>query len=320
MPLPPFEEHLQSPTEVVGAGAYYEIAFLGDDQLALAVATDRDADVILMDVGGRDLGRVDLPPRDESCVVRTVSSVVALPDGDLGFAYVCENDVPPRVTAELFAFNLDSGDLRSLGPVTQWPVAMTLNGAMSRVVYAASGDICATLYERDGREGPFEDRVTIRGEEVPLGEDLAASPDRCTVSGNANFPAFGPDGETLAVLVRPTGGADDQDRVDLPWALVIVTSDGSEVVIDGIVHPTDLHWLSSDELVFSGEIAGKVGLWTLRRDGTGLTRLGNEKLLKIAPAPDGSAVVALAPRGGLADLTTTVVRYDMTLAGASGGP
>jgi hypothetical protein len=109
--------------------------------------------------------------------------------------------------------------------------------------------------------------VTVQGRTMPLGEDLS-SDDGCTQKGNAGSPTLGPD-DRLAVFASSTGTAQGQERIPLPWALVLVTEDGSsETILDGVRDPAGLGWLTSDELVFAGQVGGKMGPWIVGRDGT----------------------------------------------------
>jgi hypothetical protein len=154
--------------------------------------------------------------------------------------------------------------------------------------------------------------VTVQGHRLPLGEDLAAATDRCTQFGNTHFPAYAPDGRTFAVVVRSTEKEQGQDRIDVPWALVLVSEDGAAMtILDGIRDPSGLDWLTKDELVFAGHVGDAAGLWVLRRDGTGLTRVGDTEITSIDVAPDGPRVAAVL-RGPLeAWPLSSVVWYDL---------
>jgi hypothetical protein len=49
------------------------------------------------------------------------------------------------VTSELLAYNLETEQLRSLGPTSQEPADMSWVADMSRAIYEAEGSPCATL-------------------------------------------------------------------------------------------------------------------------------------------------------------------------------
>lgn len=283
---------LGSPVAVSPA-AYHGIAWLEADGLALALpAEPRDDTIVLTNLEGRVTGSVPLGEREPECVIRTVMAVTALPTGELGFAEVCDRNSPRR-TADLAAYDPETGHRRSLGATTERPKVMTWAIDMSSAVYTAEGSLCATLYEHDGRDGPLQVEVTVQGSRIPLGEELAKADDRCTQVGNADYPAYSPDGQTLALMGAAAAGRRGQARIDQPWALLVVKDAASQTVVDDIRYPGGLDWLADEHLVFTGQIGDVLGLWVVRRDGSDLTLVSTGEIRPIAVSPDRMKVAGL---------------------------
>jgi hypothetical protein len=316
---PPYRDLARHPQGIpAAAAAYYDITWLAPSLLAVvAPLGDTESSVSLMDLDGRGIGTVRLPEKRPACVVRIVADLTRLPTSELGFAETCVLDSSnPPTTSELFAYDIQPHLARSLGLTSEPPKVMTWLSDMSSAVYTAEGTLCATLYRHDDGDGPLPIEVTVQGHRMPLGEELAATEDRCTQFGNADFPAYAPDGGTLALAASYAGGVHGQGRIDRPWALMLVSDGGtSTTVLDGLRHPGGLAWLTSKVLVFSGEIGGSAGLWAVRSDGSKLTHISESFPGPMSVSPDGSGLVGILPNPSLGDPDTTpneVVRYDLS--------
>jgi hypothetical protein len=307
------------------AAAYYDIAWLAPGILALAAPLGpSDSSIFLMDVAGRPIDAITLEKRP-ACVVRIALALTRLPTGELGFAETCVHDSSnPPTTSELFAYNIQAQLTRSLGPTSEPPKVMTWRNDMSSAVYTAEGSLCATLYRHDAQDGPLPVEVSLQGHRMPLGEELASAADRCTQFGNADFPVYAPDGRTLALVASYADGVHGQERIDRPWALMVVSDEGTSMtVLDGIRHPGGLAWLTSEVLVFTGDLGSNHGLWAVRRDGSKLIRVSASSPRWMSLAPDGSAAVGIITNEKPDDPDTSpneIVWYDLHELPASGPP
>ncbi len=288
MSTPPLPSHeMTEPSQIaVPPAPYYGIAWAGDDLVATGLRIDNgtlfEDVVVLFRSDGAEVGRFDAPDK-EACVRRTPVGLTRLPTGELAFGATCVHRREGDQPSELFAYELASGALRSLG-MTLEPVAeMTWNPSMDRLIYTAEGSLCATLYERTADyHGPLRRSVNLGGRDVPLGEDLSIPEDRCTHHGHAQWPAFSPDGKAFAAMVAAVDPLSGQARIDQPWSLVIVDDDRARVILSDIRYPRGVVWLSDDTLAFAGAIRGEHGLWAMARDGSRLVQLGDERLAHIA--------------------------------------
>jgi hypothetical protein len=311
-----FEEHFRAPTRVEVPGLSYDVEWIAAENFAVTSSVEpADAEVSVVALDGTVSGVIELPRRGPDCVERTISGVARLPGGQVSFAIVCLRAVanPPRV-GELFAYDPGTSHLASLGATARPPMEVSWSQDATRAIYVADGSLCSTLYEHGLGDGPLSTTVRAQGADIPLGEDLDAAPDQCTERGNAQYPAFAPTSDSFAAFARATGERHGQDRIDLPWALVLVTEDGTpSVVIDGVIEPSGLRWLTDGVLVFAGSINGTAGLWVIRQNGTGLAHIGDADLASIAVAPDGPRVVGLVrrpPEQGL--FSNSVAIYDLS--------
>jgi hypothetical protein len=164
---------------------------------------------------------------------------------------------------------------------------------MLNVVYTAEGLLCATLYARNGGDGPLAGEAVINGRPVPLGEDLSGADDGCTHRGNAKFPAYSPRDGVLAAVVAAVGDPPGPQRIDQEWAVVTVTNGQSATVLSPIRHPRGLAWLSSEQIVVAAEIAGETGLWLMDADGNGLTLVAQGELGAISADPSSRHVLGV---------------------------
>lgn len=163
------------------------------------------------------------------------------------------------------------------------------------IVYAAGDVLCATLYRRTDTDRPIEMEVEVDGQRFAAGQDITKSVDRCPTGGRAGFPAYAPDGETLAFMSAANGDTPlGQGLLDSSWTLFIVRDGVPVPVFGGITDPRDLLWaVEGDRLLFSGGVAGRIGIWSVAPDGSGLILLASVDSTDLDLRPDGDAIAAI---------------------------
>jgi len=316
----PSEELIPSATIDVAPAAYFEAAWLSDDAIALArPEPGRKSAIVLVHANGQEIAAVDRP-KPADCDGQVFSALSRLDSGELAFAEVCEIDATGDKRGTFLAYDPVTTKLRELGPVSEPPKVVAWSPGGAHAWFTAEGSLCATVYEFRTDQGqspsdqPSSTTVQAQGHSFPLGEDLAAAPDRCTKLSRTDYPALGMNGD-LSAFVSYVAGTDGQDRIDLPWALVSFPDQQTNTVLDGVVEPRGLGFAADGQYIFAGTIAGLPGLWRIAPDGTGLTRLGDEDLPLLAMSPDAKHVVAIV-QGELTPnpqaQPSMVVTYDLT--------
>ena len=145
----------------------------------------------------------------------------------------------------------------------------------------------------DGTRLVISDRTQTEGSCIYILPVLGGTPERVTPQVPSYWHGWSPDGGTLAYVGRRDG----------PFALftcpvpggaeTCVTDDFDHV--DGPDYTSDGQWIW-----FNGERGGKVNLWRVHPDGSGLEQMTNDALVNWFPhpSPDGQHVLYLAyPEG-----------------------
>lgn len=290
----PSEEPLPFSEISIEPGPWYDLAWPVDGRIIVAGESSpwRPA---LLSVDPHDGAGQTMAVPESDCQALRILRLGALQQGELGLADTCWDDSlqdePYRTT--LLALEA-AGTSRFLGAIsgTMAPVTFAWNGSLKSLVYEIDGSLCSTLYRYtpEGGARPLDASVVVVGHVVELGENLDANGDRCTRTGRAGRPDYGPDGETLALVASPAQGRVGQDRIDLPWALVILKADGAaSAILEGLREPQGLAWSSSDELLVSGTLDGRPGVWRVPVNGGAPARAAPESLGALVASPDGRA-------------------------------
>lgn len=291
--------HAVAPSVVLlPPGPYYEVIWASEDTIAAAANDDVPGSKLeLFDSRGARLGVVSLDD-SEQCNVRIVLGLSRLPSG--GFAFTDSCDRPPvfdpRVVSHVYGFDTATSQRRELPHTVGVPTRMAWSPDEAGLVYGVGLTLCQTLYRwTPTSDGPLAISVVIDGQTVRLGENITDEVGRCVSSGQSREPAINPIDGALAAFVQPPHGRSGQDKIDLPWSLVVVSDGVAVAVLDGLRYARCLAWTKEGDLVFSADTGQHDvtldGVYRVNRDGSGLMQIGTRALEFCSLTPDGSTLI-----------------------------
>lgn len=274
-----------------------EVSWAGPDAMAAVSYTDPTGKKLeLFDTHGASLGSVSLDD-SEVCAIRGVLGLTRLPAGGIAFTDKCQRPAGaglPTFVGHVYAFNPATSQRRELPRTIGIPTRLAWSADKSELVYGVGTPLCETLYRwTPTSDGPLAISVEVAGQTVSLGENVTDALGACPTSGQARSPAIDQSDGALAAFVQPSGGMSGQDRIDLPWSLVVVSGSTPTPVLDGVLYPCCTTWTNNGDLLFSGLVGGRNGLYLVHRDGTGLQRIGSRGLEYASLSPDGSTVIGV---------------------------
>jgi hypothetical protein len=128
--------------------------------------------------------------------------------------------------------------------------------------------------------------------------DFLAPGDDCAGTGNADLPAWSPDGQQVAFFGSPAAvGVVDQSRLDVPWTLYVVgpTLSDPTARLDGVIDPLWTGWSPNGHvLAFVGSVGGQNGAFLMSALTGQIVRFATaQSLLELAWSPDGTKVAGL---------------------------
>jgi hypothetical protein len=248
-------------------------------------------------------GFEELPvPENPVCLQVSHVEPTALPDGRVGFISECSlpeaegfgqdrllaYDPKTEVTSPLVAGLLD--------PI---PGPFTWNPSMDHGLIGAPNAPCVSISGLT-RQGIERLPITVSdgGRSWRLDQlFLGPSTSDCQDLGNANWPAWSPDGRTIAFFASPLAmGNDGVSRLDSPWNLYFMDPGERRPhpVLKGIHEPQDLKWSPDGKwLAFGGEIGGKNGTWLYQPASHRMERVSSDLMNTLAWSPDGRQIAAV---------------------------
>jgi len=183
------------------------------------------------------------------------------------------------------------------------------NGDGSKVYYAAGSDYYPpqTMY-RSNPDGSGDETIT---DNLPERTDFAFSPDGSTVAmitGIFHRPYKGapPDqiDRNLSIMNPDGSGRTDllNDSFDDAFGRIVTLTNYAP----GYTHHPSFHvWgPDNDTIVFTSNCSGNFDIWTIKKDGTGLTQITADSAhdYDAGFSPDGSKIVFISERDGQRDL------------------
>jgi hypothetical protein len=262
--------------------------------------------------------------KSEGCLVREFHSPVALSNGSVAFLELCGVDQPGRLPAEeWFLRQLEGPTDRDLPFLLNkrldfFPGPFSASPSLDQAILTVGDAMCGSLLWVDDGLIRYPDIVIEGGDGKSwnLGSFFAdTSTDSCTDQGRAAWPAWAPDGSSIAFFGSPESiGISGEDRLDVPWNLYLIVPSATEArpVLESINHAMALSWSPDSRwLAFSGELGGSEGTW-LYDTRTGKTiAIDSSSALALAWSPDGNRLAATVPAEETAlDSKVTVVNVE----------
>jgi hypothetical protein len=267
-----------------------------------------------VDVKSGDIAQLPDPPSDGCHRVRQTDPT-RLPDGLLGFVYVCQ---PKLGSGELERSSIWTLDLATsaYAPLVEIKTSNFLAGqitadpTLSTFLVAFGNQLCNTILEVDGSTRALPLEVGDGTAHFRLDDARALDTD-CSGTGWATLPAWSPDGAHIALFAAPSAaGVDGPRRGEVPSALVMTdpTYKTADVVLRDIVVPRGLAFSPTGEmLAFGGTVAGDRGTWLLEWRTRQLRRLADVRFAWLAWTPDGSRIAAIRSLGDVSSLNRELV-------------
>jgi hypothetical protein len=279
---------------------YYGIAWANESTLALVSSATGSAPppMTLVPVDGSTVTVHTLAAM--TCQIRDLDGLSALPDGTIGFVDVCDTGGASAPGGDLVTLALPAWQTQAADHVSQEPMQIAWRADSGSAVVQVGGSLCETLYD-SRTDRPVAATVLLNFRATSIGEDLAADSGHCTQSGRVAYPAFAPSGDRLAFVAASVSGAAGRDRIETSWSLFVLDDQGkATLVLTDIYYPRGLGWLDASTLVFTRNINAAGGLWTVRIDGSNLTRLSQQALDWLAVSPGRTTVAGIPalPVGG----------------------
>lgn len=292
----PLPEASQVP---VGDRDLFGVAWLRDGTVVVTFAPERDDTLARLGTVDLDSGKIDeLPvPPNLGCSRQQALEPTPLPDGRLGLLYTCQQDDVGH-NSSIQAFDLQRRRFERLfGLESIWisngPFAVSPD--LQWVVIAHGGLICEGL-SRFSRSGPDPLPVTISDEGRSFRLDTPVDgAGKCADTGRAHYPAWSPDGRTIAFFGSPASiGLSGQGRLDADWNVYLLdaTDLSPRRGLRGVYNARALRWSpDGTRLAFAGEIRSQEGTWTVKPGDNVPQLISSTDLDWLAWSPDGTQIV-----------------------------
>jgi WD40 repeat protein len=246
---------------------------------------------------------LDLFSKPESCFPQPshFSNLSRLPNGNLAFAFLCENQQGPSGTLHIWDRETN---------VVQVVQAYAKPFRISQ--YTFSPDMAELIQEEAVGSG-----LNNKLYRVHLGNDME---ELFPNFQRARSPSWSPDGQTIAFVgteTYPGGSSKDftewrqiEGLLLYPWDLYLMNADGSNVriILPKAGRPYLLKWAPQGKyLAFAGDSANDVpGIWILNTETVALVRVWPDNTY-YDWSPDGQQMVIIAREGNGTERTYPVV-------------
>lgn len=239
-----------------------------------------------------------------------------LADGRISLTQICELSAPdsPAGRSAVLAVDPASGEVEVLSQLGTelFPSGSSWDPAVERGVASQSSSICAHLFGID-RSGPTPLPVRLgEGDDSWIAD--AELPSGCT-KGRADWPAWSPDGETIAFFSSPDSvGKEGFSRLDEPWELLLMDPDTlqTRVLVEGVEHARATTW--SPDGRWLAYVAEEDGVFIVSAAGGRPRRVFEERARWLAWSPDGDelAVAGAAPGSSATEQADRLLVLDVS--------
>jgi hypothetical protein len=255
-------------------------------------------------------GLQELPiPEDPACILIRHYSPISMGDGRVAFLRWCSVEVGPPELLLLMAFDPGSGETSELmsRPLEGFGSGViTWNTVKDRGMIGGVIAPCMTIawLTPQGME-PAAITVSDGDRSWRLDEYLRrGGGGDCDGLGNAGWPTWSPDGETIAFFASPQAmGASDVflSRLDAAWNLYVMDPDDQlpTRILEDLVDARGLEWSPDGKwLTFVRKIGGRDGGWLFAPTSGRLVQMSAEQVFPLAWSPDGQRILAALPPSG----------------------
>lgn len=307
----PWESRVLPKPEGVVVGVTWPTA----DQLVLTVADQStlpsEWSTYVLDASSGDAEPLELPAPAACDWVRH-GFPRPLADGRVSLSQFCEFASPasPNSSSAVVAVDLGSGEVEVLSELGSdlSPSGSSWDPAVERGVASESSSICASLFGVD-RSGPTGLPVRLgEGDDTWLADEELRSSE-CT-EGRADWPAWSPDGRTIAFFSSPDSvGKEGFRRLDQPWELLLMdpATLKTRTLVDRVEHARATTW--SPDGRWLAYVAEEDGVFVVSAAGGRPRRVSEEPARWLAWSPDGDELVM----AGAAPGSSATDRFDRLL-------
>jgi WD40 repeat protein len=297
------------PSHVVptGKGLYAGIAWLPGGWIVAAFnpqpyALGMVPHLVKLQPDGSLFQPIEVPPANTACLWIAQLEPTALPNGSIGFLSQCSlpgGQSPPEV--RLNSYNLQTKQSSPLvaGPLLPNPGPFTWNPSMDKGLLGGPNDPCVSIVGISPAGMAYLPIIVSDEHRSWRLDELFQRPSTsvCKDLGNANWPAWSPDGRTIAFFASPSAvGLDGTARLDSPWNLYFMDSSEQRPrqELNGVLGPQDLKWSPDSRwLAFGGAVGGKAGTWLFEPTSRRLVRVSSSVMEALAWSPDGRQIAAV---------------------------
>ena len=280
---------------------YVGVAWLGDSTMVATATrqTSRGSSDELLVIEGDEVEPIALEPVDP-CRRESIRTLSTLPDGRLGFAVDCDAVAGEFTPSSVRVLDLATGASEEVARLPSGGFGgYTFSPGFDRGLMADSSRICSTIAEIANGEVISTEIVVNDGDRsFGISDQFRDRPDSCTEYGNADLPAWSPDGTQIAFFASSAAiGSSGPERLAAPWNLYLMEPDDkvAEPVLTGITSPYKLTWSrDSRHLAFSAdEFDGRVGVWVFTPESGEVRQVADELVFQLSWSPEGDRLAGL---------------------------
>lgn len=295
-----------------GQGYLFGLTWLTDASLVVGLdpaplAPGSVPQVWRVQADGTNFSQIRLP-NDPDCARTEYRDPARLSDGRIALSKLCAD---PHNSSAAASFNVVAYDPSTGGtaPLSALQDRVNVGGTswnphVAEGVGAHSSLVCANIVRVTSQGiGFFPVALGDGSHRWRLDAEATRAPGAdCKSDGRADWPAWSPDGRTIAFFASPAAvGIEGQDRLKAnDWQMYFMDPQTLDVkqLLAHLRSPAALSWSPDSQwLVFSGGVSGVSGTWLFRLSTKQVQRLTSDEMDFLAWSPDGSRLAAISYGG-----------------------